>query len=34
MEDEKLISPELLKFDGQEERLENSLRPKVCKKKD
>ena len=29
MEDEKLISPELLKFDGQEERLENSLRPKV-----
>ena len=29
MEDEKIISPELLKFDGQEERLENSLRPKV-----
>ena len=29
MEEEKLISPELLKFDGQEERLENSLRPKA-----
>ena len=29
LEDEKIISPELLKFDGQEERLENSLRPKV-----
>ena len=29
MEDEKIISPELLKIDGQEERLENSLRPKV-----
>ncbi len=29
MEDEKIISPELMKFDGQEERLENSLRPKM-----
>ena len=29
MEDEKIISPELLKFDGQEEKLENSLRPKI-----
>ena len=29
MEDEKIISPELIGDDGQEERYENSLRPKV-----
>ncbi len=29
MENEKLISPELIDRDGQEERFENSLRPKV-----
>ena len=29
MEEEKLISPELMRNDEQEERLENSLRPKV-----
>ena len=29
MENEKIISPELIDSDGQEERFENSLRPKV-----
>ena len=29
MEEEKLISPELMRNDEQEVRLENSLRPKV-----
>ena len=29
MDDEKIISPELIDRDGQEERYENSLRPKV-----
>ena len=29
IDDEKIISPELLQNEGQEERYENSLRPKV-----